>query len=288
MPKSRKRKTPICGVVKPATQSTSSASTRATIREFHVLLKKRTTILNGDQAGYDGGTLKDIEKRIEELGGLETYQRMSVIGQGKERGGGSERVLIEWLKEVGVDERCGSKLSGGKSVMRLRLLEVGALKPDNYASCSSWIDCTPIDLRSRHPSIQEQDFLLMNPDEQRTKWDVVSLSLVLNFAPKPKDRGQMLRLAHIMLKPDGYLFLVLPLPCVLNSRYLDFDRVQAIMHVIGFTRVKERWKEGGKIVYWLYQKQSQSSSPSMTPDLAPLQRKSVLRQGNRNNFSILL
>ena len=39
-------------------------------------------------------------------------------------------------------------------------------------------------------------------------WDVISLSLVLNFVPDPQERGQMLRLAHAMLAPDGLLFVV--------------------------------------------------------------------------------
>ena len=72
-----------------------------------------------------------------------------------------------------------------------RLLEVGALLPDNYASCSSWIDNTPIDLRSRHPSIREQDFLLMDEEGNREKWDVISLSLVVNFVPEARDRGSV-------------------------------------------------------------------------------------------------
>lgn len=71
-----------------------------------------------------------------------------------------------------------------------RLLEVGALKPDNYAACSSWLDVTPIDLRSRHPLIREQDFLEMDAEENEAKWDIVSLSLVVNFVPERKDRGE--------------------------------------------------------------------------------------------------
>ena len=70
-----------------------------------------------------------------------------------------------------------------------RVLEVGALKPDNYASCSSWMDVTPIDLHSRHPVIQEQNFLEMDEDDNREKWDLISLSLVVNFVPEPRDRG---------------------------------------------------------------------------------------------------
>ncbi len=118
--------------------------------------------------------------------------------------------------------------------MRLcRLLEVGALKPDNYTSCQAWTDVTPIDLHSQHPSILEQDFLLMDPEEHREKWGAISLSLVLNFVPDAKDRGedgssnctpkfemevvsflgQMLRLAHNMLHPGGLLFVAVCHPC---------------------------------------------------------------------------
>ena len=78
----------------------------------------------------------------------------------------------------------------------LRLLEVGAVRPDNYRGCASWMDVTAIDLHSRHPSILEQDFLLMDPasqPEHREAWDVVSLSLVLNFVPDGKDRGKYAR-----------------------------------------------------------------------------------------------
>lgn len=69
------------------------------------------------------------------------------------------------------------------------MLEVGALKPDNFSTCATWIDPTPLDLRSRHPSIIEQDFLQLDVTENRSKWDILSLSLVLNFVPEPKGRG---------------------------------------------------------------------------------------------------
>jgi 25S rRNA (adenine2142-N1)-methyltransferase len=72
-----------------------------------------------------------------------------------------------------------------------RLLDVGAVRPDNYRTCASWIDVTPIDLHSRHPSILEQDFLRMDQDCHREAWDIISLSLVLNFVPDGKDRGTL-------------------------------------------------------------------------------------------------
>lgn len=42
----------------------------------------------------------------------------------------------------------------------------------------------------RHSAIKEQDFLQMSEDDNREKWDLISLSLVVNFVPDPKDRGR--------------------------------------------------------------------------------------------------
>lgn len=46
-----------------------------------------------------------------------------------------------------------------------------------------------MDLRSRHPDIEEQDFLQMDQDVHREAWDVICLSLVVNFVPELRDRG---------------------------------------------------------------------------------------------------
>jgi len=277
MPKARKKKTPI--TASPTSSSSNPHSSRTLIRKFHVLLKKQAQLQNLSRSSAEhANALAEVEQEIEALGGLSAYQRMSSIGQGNDRGGGSEKVLLEWLKELGMVDRKGKD--------KLKLLEVGALKPDNFSPCSSWIHCTPMDLRSRHPAIIEQDFLLMDQDENQGKWDIISLSLVLNFVPEPKDRGRMLSFAHNILRPKGLLFLALPLPCVLNSRYLTFEHLNAIMTAIGFVELKEQWKTGGKMSYWLYQKAASDLEGSV---VAPsLQKKTVLRTGNRNNFSIIL
>lgn len=73
------------------------------------------------------------------------------------------------------------------------MLEIGALKPDNYASSSKWILNTPIDLRSNHPDITEQDFLLRPlPKRDDDRFDVISCSLVINFVPDVRDRGKVI------------------------------------------------------------------------------------------------
>lgn len=278
MPKARKKKSPVTGPASTHT-STSSKTTRAVIRRFHVLSKQQASLRNNSSsAATTKQALDQIDEELSRLGGLEAYQNMSAAGQGKERGGGSEKVLIKWLNDMGLARRHSPET-------KLRLLEVGALRPDNYGTCSTWLECTPIDLHPLHPSIKEQDFLLMDKIDNHEKWDIIGLSLVLNFVPEPQARGNMLKLAYTMLKSEAWLFLVLPLPCVFNSRYLDFDHMQRIMRKVGFVLRKEQWKREGKIIYWLFQK----GPPQPANDSNVQDKKVVLRKGrNRNNFTIIV
>ena len=50
--------------------------------------------------GFMVEQLQAVEDDIDNLGGLETYQRMSNIGQGNDRGGGSEKIFVGWLNEL--------------------------------------------------------------------------------------------------------------------------------------------------------------------------------------------
>lgn len=120
MPKAHrnKRKVPVTaadqhGRAKAGSAGTSSspAATRTVIRRFHVLNKRQTQLqrlLEGDdrelspQARNAREELTAIEQEISDMGGLESYQKMSVIGQGDDRGGGSEKVLLEFLDELGI------------------------------------------------------------------------------------------------------------------------------------------------------------------------------------------
>jgi hypothetical protein len=86
-----------------------------------------------------------------------------------------------------------SSLAPSYWAMRLtsRLLELGALYHDNYASCSSWIDNHPIDLKSNHPQVLEQDFFERPlPRDSLDYFDIISCSLVLNFVSEPTQRGK--------------------------------------------------------------------------------------------------
>ena len=201
------------------------------------------------------------------------------------------------------------------------MLEIGAVRPDNYASYR-WIHVSPIDINSQHPLILQQDFFdrpipIPSPSpspsspassHSQSQFHVISCSLVLNFVDDPHQRGRMLRLMHQHLLPDpsSLVFLVLPLPCVNNSRYLDRERLVTIMEQVGFKMVRERWKPDNKVGYWLW---SWQPVPSVSTDASGergrkstdggkgetskstvnLHKKVILRDGpGYNNFAICL
>jgi 25S rRNA (adenine2142-N1)-methyltransferase len=114
MPKARKKKTPITvtAIDKHRTSDSGCTSsnphtTRTLIRRFHVLLKKQRQLQKNVSSACNARELQDVEREIEEMGGLAAYQRMSSIGQGSDRGGGSEKVLIKWLVAMGSSKRDG-------------------------------------------------------------------------------------------------------------------------------------------------------------------------------------
>jgi 25S rRNA (adenine2142-N1)-methyltransferase len=61
------------------------------------------------------------------------------------------------------------------------------------------------------------------------------------------------------------------------------------MNAVGFSQLEERWKPGGKMIYWLYQKQASPAGSEGRSGEQQFSRKEVLRQGgHRNNFHIIL
>ena len=121
-----KRKVPITDVAAasgavagPSGSSSKPAATRKVIRRFHVLNKRQIQLRKilseqkrnalSEEARKAKEELAAIEQEIEDMGGLEAYQKMSVIGQGNDRGGGSEKVLIGWLNEMGYPKKLGEE-----------------------------------------------------------------------------------------------------------------------------------------------------------------------------------
>jgi 25S rRNA (adenine(2142)-N(1))-methyltransferase, Bmt2 len=106
MRRPRKKRLPVTTASSVNAGSSNPRSGRRLIRQFHVLLKRRAALLGASTAAAnDDQSLAETERKIESLGGLSAYQKMSTIGQGRDRGGGSEKRLIAWLRDMGFADR---------------------------------------------------------------------------------------------------------------------------------------------------------------------------------------
>ncbi|KAF8851142.1 hypothetical protein BDZ45DRAFT_157430 [Acephala macrosclerotiorum] len=266
-------------------RSISSKKTRTLIRTHHILEKQRAKALaDGDEA-----KAATLAKQIEAQGGIESYQRASLIGQTNERGGDSSKVLLEWLEPV-----ISSLKERFKSGEPIRMLEVGALSVTNACSKSHLFDVERIDLNSQVEGITQQDFMERPlPRDAEEQFDIISLSLVLNYVPDPLGRGKMLHrtLDFLRNRPlseslqDFFpsLFLVLPAPCVTNSRYMDENKLEAILESFGYVQVKK--KLSNKLIYYLWK----MDAAKVMVKKKTIFKKEELRAGKtRNNFAIVL
>ena len=274
-------------VTKPKA-SLSSQATRTLIRSHHQLNKKLET---AKSKGNDA-EVEELQKQIEALGGLKSYQQASIQGQSNDRGGDSSVVLMKWL------EPTADALS--KVEPKLRLLEVGALSTSNLCSKSGHFDVQRIDLNSQGDGILQQDFMERPlPKSAAEQFDIISLSLVLNYVPDAPGRGEMLKRTCQFLDTRHRidrdaavqavfpaLFLVLPAPCITNSRYMDEGRLGEIMGSLGYVLLQR--KQTAKLVYYLWQLKSSPSEARTKTKTRKFPKKEVNPGAGRNNFSVIV
>jgi 25S rRNA (adenine2142-N1)-methyltransferase len=252
----------------------SSHTTRTVIRKHHNLLKDHARAI----ASNDVSLAAKLETEIAENGGLEHYQAASILGQSVQRGGDTSRHLLDFLEVVSP----GWKSIATPERRKLRMLDVGALSTDTAASRNGLFDITRIDLNSQEDGILQQDFMQRPlPTGENERFDIVCLSLVVNYVPDAKVRGDMLRRVGSFLVDasasrvqehvehhDGdtprtgtketsatsnafpALWLVLPAPCVTNSRYLTSSRLVQIVTSMGYVLIQE--KLSAKLAYYLF------------------------------------
>ncbi|KAF6823479.1 nucleolus protein [Colletotrichum musicola] len=280
------------------TKSISRKETRSLINTHHTLQKRRQQAL----ANNDNQKADALAQEIAALGGLEEYQRASLQGQRTDRGGDSSRVLMDWLRSAELQPARAKESSkedgsngGGRRANqngRLRMLEVGALSTDNACSKSGLFEMELIDLNSQQSGILQQDFMERPlPKDDSERFDIISLSLVLNYVPDHALRGQMLlRTLSFLRQPDGdpshsarnlfpSLFVVLPRSCVTNSRYFSQERLVALMTLLGYVQLEG--KLTNKLAYSFWRK----SEPPHEP-LPPFVKREINPGLNRNNFAI--
>lgn len=231
-----------------------------------------------------------IMREIGDEKSLQTYQLASIMGQDKNRGGDSSKILVKWLHELGEN----TKNNG-----RWRALEIGSLSSENYISKSRiFHEVVRIDLNnlSNNRSIMKQDFMKRPiPSSDEGRFDLISCSLVLNFVPTPMERGRMcarftqfLNPSNLGLKPTdrergGLLFIVLPKPCLENSRFIDIEWFDSFMMALGYKKIRQHTST--KLSYMLYR---QVCSPNVQAHKKFSIKKLLYNKPGRNNFSIIL
>jgi 25S rRNA (adenine2142-N1)-methyltransferase len=270
-------------VSRPKERMTSERS-RTIIRTHHRLQKEHAAALKkGDLSAAE-----EIARAIEKNGGIKTYQAASKQGQAKDRGGDSSKVLVEWLQKSHVLATKGQS----HDIPKLRCLEIGALSTKNEISkYSSTVHMTRIDLNSQGPGIERQDFMQRPlPTADHERFDIISLSLVLNYVPDAIGRGEMLkRITKFMrmgiAKADSLrpalpaLFFVLPLPCIDNSRYLDEALLLQIMSHLGFNMTCS--KKTSKLGYYMFVLTGE-------PTKATSEKRKIRDGPGMNNFCIVV
>ena len=212
-------------------------------------------------------------------------------------------MLVDWLSPF-IQHRSESATENGVAAPKLRMLEVGALRTGNACARSGLFEVERIDLHSQHKDILEQDFMQRPiPGEESMEvkgFDVVSLSLVVNFVGDAAERGEMLRRVGKFLRGNGRgrrreegprddaeretfpaLFLVLPVSCVTNSRYLDEGRLGDIMVSLGYRLIHRKSSSKLEYYFWAFDGRGKETGRKFG--------KEKVRTGRaRNNFTILL
>ncbi|KAM5353773.1 hypothetical protein ACJ41O_000423 [Fusarium nematophilum] len=265
-----------------SSQSMSRKASRTLINTHHQLEKQRRQAA----AKGDKNTEAQIASEIAKLGGLDHYQKASLQGQSLDRGGDTSKVLLEWLPVSDLKKR----------PQPLKMLEVGSLSTRNACSTSGIFAMQHIDLNSQESGIKQQDFMERPlPEDKSELFDIISLSLVLNFVPDAEGRGQMLLRTLSFLRPASgqpsaetaedllfpCLFLVLPRSCVDNSRYFTEARLGELMAMLGYVCMKRKMTQ--KLAYSLWKRSGTVSDKR--PDFT---KKEINPGRTRNNFVMTL
>ena len=269
--KARKKKK----VPKKPVVEINSRKDRRIINEYHALNKKIDSLRRNTSIQMKDRSIQiaNLEAKKEKLGGINAYQKASKLGEARHGSFNSAKWILKQIRDFDVCKV--NSITTKATEAKIRLLDVGALD-NNYRKHQKWIQCTSIDLNPRSDAVVKADFLKL---EGNKLYDVVVLSLVINFEGDVRRRGQMLRKCQQLIMDQGYLFIVLPLPCLNNSRYLNDDLFVSMMESLGFktcARHKSR-----KLSFFMFRKTGHAKVKSFP--------KKVLRKGgNHNNFAIIL
>jgi 25S rRNA (adenine2142-N1)-methyltransferase len=246
------------------------------IAKFHTLNKDLGMIQQSSSLSAKEKSKKEAEIRAEmdRLGGLERYQKASLFGEAKPV---HKFNAAKWVTKDLLSRDCRAKWA--QQGARIDLLDVGAIM-NHYKPYASWISCTAIDLHSMDAEVKQIDFF----DFVRTcerQFRVVVLSLVVNFVGAPVLKGKMLIDCEDLVELGGLLYIVLPLACLQNSRYLKHTRFVQMLRSLGF--VLRGHHTSTKLAFYVFERSEEGRTQHRNFS------KKLCRAGKeRNNFCILI
>ncbi|XP_054753468.2 uncharacterized protein LOC129259191 isoform X2 [Lytechinus pictus] len=162
---------------------------------------------------------------------------------------------------------------------KLCLLDVGALQ-ENYSKQSKWLDAEAIDLNPQCEGIIKSDFFDFKVGESDV-YDIIVLSLVLNFVSSPSQRGEMLKRCQTLCRQEGHIFIMLPRACLDNSRYFDHTLFEQMMESLNFDLVAKH--DSKKLSFLMFRKAEKRKEGKTSF------HKREVRNGTRcNNFCIVM
>ncbi|XP_041461963.1 25S rRNA (adenine(2142)-N(1))-methyltransferase-like [Lytechinus variegatus] len=245
---------------------------RKIISRLHTIMKDIDKVKQDTTSSSDDKKMKvkQLELKIEELGGLQAYQQSSLLGEHLHGNVNTSKWVLQKLKEANIRSPKGSKLC---------LLDVGALQ-ENYSKQTKWLDAVAIDLNPQCEGIIKSDFFDFKVGESDV-YDIIVLSLVLNFVSSPSQRGEMLKRCQTLCRQEGHIFIVLPRACLDNSRYLDHALFEQMMESLNFDLVAKH--DSKKLSFLMFRKAEKRK------EVKTSFHKREVRNGTRcNNFCIIM
>ncbi|PWZ03205.1 hypothetical protein BCV70DRAFT_197437 [Testicularia cyperi] len=237
------------------------------IAKFHTLLKQLEQATSAEER-------EEIQKGLDTLGGLAQYQAWSLTGSAK----GGHTPTSKWCVEA-----LNSVYEHDRSKPKFKVLDVGAITGTAYDKYR-WIEPTYIDLHPQGDKVQQYSFFdFPQPETPESRFDMVALSLVINFVGDVRKRSEMLLHSHKYLVEEGFLFLVLPLPCLTNSRYMNQTHLRSLIDSIGFNVLKQ--SDSAKLSRWLLQRKP---APENQWNGTVFKKREINPGPERNNFAIVL
>lgn len=211
--------------------------------------------------------------------GMDKYQEASLEGEGRSGGYDCSKWVLEKLSTL--------EVGGGDT---LSLLDVGAIVHRFGERCTAGgrsvkLAATSIDLNpstcERGQKVIKADFFDFASERIRegARYDVVCLSLCINFEGSAKKRGEMVRLAGRLLKDGGYAMIVLPKACLDNSRYCDESIMHEVMQVCG---IKVAHTDSSQKLWRCVGRRTGDVEKEEVP------RRAARGGSGRNNFAVVL